>query len=124
MKKTIMVSNSWRPEASAECGKCGAVVDYAWGDYSFRYYEQKDKSDICVICKSCAARMTKEDKKIRVVNRSPLMDMINLRNSGWKSQPSPGQFSAPGAGGTAGAGGSNGTGSTGEPDPGNKENTE
>jgi len=82
-----MVSNSWRPEESAVCTKCGDDIDYAWGDYSFRYFEQKDKSDLCIICKSCAARMSNEDKKIKIVNRSPLMDMISLKNSAWKTQP-------------------------------------
>ena len=82
-----MVSNSWRPEESAVCGQCGAEVEYAWGDYSFRYFEQKDKSDLCVLCKSCAARIKNSDKQVRVINRSPLMDLINLKNSGWKSQP-------------------------------------
>ena len=87
MKKTIMVSNSWRPEEDSVCAECGGSVKYAWGDYSFRYYEQKDKSDLRVICKSCAAEMTRTDKQIKVIRRSPLMDMINLKNSGWKSQP-------------------------------------
>lgn len=87
MKKTIMVSNSWRPEKGANCGKCGAEIDYSWGDYTFRYFELKDKSDLCVICKSCAAQMKNNDKKIRVINRAPFMDLINLKNSGWKSQP-------------------------------------
>ncbi len=86
MKKTIMVSNTWRPEQNSVCAHCGAGIEYAWGDYSFRYYEKKDKSDICVICKSCAASLKNNDRKIRVINRSPLMDMINLKNSGWKSQ--------------------------------------
>lgn len=87
MKKTIMVSNSWRPEKSEICSECGADIDYAWGNYTFRYFEQKDKSDLRVICKSCAADMKNKDNKIRVVNRSPLMDLISLKNSGWKAQP-------------------------------------
>ncbi|MDC7227951.1 MAG: hypothetical protein PQJ61_14395 [Spirochaetales bacterium] len=106
MKKTIMVSNSWRPEENAECAKCGAEIEYAWGDYSFRYFESKDKSDLCIICKSCAAALTKNDKKIRVINRSPIMDMINLKNSAWKSQPKrQGKgFSSFGGGSAAGGG--------------------
>ena len=98
MKKTIMVSNSWRPEDNAVCSKCGKEIEYVWGDYSFRYFEQKDKSDLTIICKSCAAEITKNDKKVRVVNRSPIMDMINLKNSGWKSQPGGFRF---GTGGSA-----------------------
>lgn len=86
MKKTIMVSNSWRPEEDAECAKCGSSISYSWGDYSFRYFEKKDKSDLCIICKSCAAELKNNDRKVRVINRSPLMDLINLKNSAWKTQ--------------------------------------
>ena len=97
MKKTLMVSNTWRPEENAVCGKCGDEIEYKWGDYSFRYFESKDKSDLCVICKSCAARLKNEDKTVRVINRSPIMDLINLKNSAWKSQPKR-SFSAYGSG--------------------------
>ena len=118
MKKTLLVSNSWRPEDDAVCAKCGAPIEYAWGDYSFRYFEKKYKTDLCTVCKSCAAAMTREDKGIRVVNRSPLMDMINLMNSGWKSQPKR-QGS-----GFSGFGSSRGSGSGAEVDPSDEENTE
>ena len=87
MKKTIMVSNSWRPAEDEVCGLCGCEISYSWGDYSFRYFENKDKSDLRVICKSCASGLTNNDRTVRVVNRSPIMDLINLKNSAWKSQP-------------------------------------
>ncbi len=86
-KGTIMVSNTWRPEGPSVCSECGSDIEDSWGQYSFRYFEMKDKSDLRVICKSCANEMTRKDKKIKVINRSPLMDLINLKNSGWKSQP-------------------------------------
>lgn len=101
LKKTLMVSNSWRPEGDLLCGKCGDEIEYVWGDYSFRYYEQKDKSDLSVICKSCAVEMKNNDKKLRVITRSPIMDIINLKNSGWKSQPKGQGFSGFGGGAPA-----------------------
>jgi hypothetical protein len=88
MKKTLIMSNSWRPPGvEPDCAECGIKIEYSWGDYSFRYYEKKDKSDIRVLCKSCASRLKNTDKTIRVVQGSPIMDMINLMNSGWKPQP-------------------------------------
>ena len=87
MKKTLMVSNSWRPEEGQVCGRCGSAIEYSWGDYSFRYYEKKDKSDLMVLCKSCASELKNNDRSVKVVNRSYIMDMISLKNSGWKSQP-------------------------------------
>lgn len=86
MKKTIMVSNTWRPEEDAVCCKCGKNISYSWGDYSFRYFEKKDKSDLCIICKSCASTLKNKDSSIRIIRRSSIMDIINLKNSGWKSQ--------------------------------------
>ena len=79
------MSNSWRPpEEAPDCSECGIKIEYSWGDYSFRYYEKKDKSDIRVLCKSCASRLKNSDKSVKVVQGSPIMDMINF---GWKSQP-------------------------------------
>ena len=88
MKKTLIVSNSWRPdEEKPVCGKCGAEIPYKWGEYSFRYYEKKDKSDICMLCTGCASEIKNNDKSVRVVSRGLISEMINLMNSGWKNQP-------------------------------------
>jgi len=88
MKKILMVSNSWRPVDKEQiCGKCGSRIEYSWGDYSFRYSEEKDKSDLIVLCKKCAVSLKDNDKNVKVISRSPLMELINLKNSGWKPQP-------------------------------------
>jgi hypothetical protein len=100
MKKILMVSNSWRPsDEEILCGKCGKIIEYNWGEYSFRYSEEKDKSDLIVLCKSCAVQIKDNDKKVKVISRSPLMELINLKNSGWKPQPkkAPGRWSSEGS---------------------------
>ncbi len=119
MKKILMVSNSWRPDQEdAVCGKCGSKIEYKWGEYSFRYSEKKDKSDLAILCKSCAVQLKNNDKQVKVISRSPLMELINLKNSGWKPQPKKG----PRQWGSGGSGG--GSGSAGEINPDDKEDAD
>lgn len=119
MKKTLMVSNSWRPaETEAVCGKCGSKIEYKWGEYSFRYSEKKDKSDLCLLCKNCAVELKNNDKQVKVISRSPLMELINLKNSGWKPQPEKGPRTWKGGASVGGRG------SAGEINSGEKKDTD
>ncbi len=87
MKKTLVLSNTWRPDKNEEhCIKCGEKIEYKWGEYSFRYYEKKDKSDMASMCKACASELKNTDPQVRVISRSPIMELISLKNSAWKTQ--------------------------------------
>ncbi|MBI9105952.1 MAG: hypothetical protein JEZ04_04355 [Spirochaetales bacterium] len=118
MKKVLMVSNSWRPSEEEQiCLKCGSSIEYSWGDYSFRYFEKKDKSDLGILCKSCAVELKNTDKQVKVINRSYIMDLISMKNSGWKPQPK--QKARWGSGGS-----DSGGGAAGEINPDNKEDAD
>ena len=88
MKNTLIVSNSWRPVKDEQiCGKCGSSIVYKWGEYSFRYYEKKDKSDLQILCTKCAVKLKEENPGVKTVSSGLITEMLSLLNSSWKPQP-------------------------------------